>query len=321
MITRKVTGSYLVGIMTALSLFAACSPFGREQIVSGSLSAEAPPQDTSLSKDRQEQKETFQQGDLFQQEEASRQEDLFQQDVDDLFDTDLFGADSFSWDSTRINGERFDSEHWTDTARIVLVDTVKNMRYVHPFCSCITSNFGPRRWGWHYGVDIKLRKGDSVAVAFDGVVRVIQYDRRGYGHVVVVRHPGGIETIYGHLSKKLTVPKQRVRAGEIIGLGGNTGRSTGSHLHFEVRYRGEPFDPNHMVDFNACALWGDTLILTSSNFEYLVELRKAKWHTVHSGNTLGYIARKYGTSVKKLCQLNNISRKTTLRLGRKIRYQ
>ena len=76
-----------------------------------------------------------------------------------------------------------------------------------------------------------------------------------------------------------------------------------------------------MVDFSACALWSDTLVLTASDFEYLVELRKAKWHTVRSGNTLGHIARQYGTTINKLCQLNNITRKTTLRIGRKIRYQ
>jgi hypothetical protein len=252
---------------------------------------------------------------------AEIQESAFQEGVDALFDTDLFGNDSFSWDSTHINGERFDSQNWADTARIVLFDTAKKLLYVHPFCSCITSNFGERRWLWHYGVDIKLKKGDTVKVAFDGVVRVIQYDRRGYGHVVVVRHPGSIETIYGHLSKKIVVPNQQVKAGDAIGLGGNTGRSTGSHLHFEIRYRGEPFDPNYIVDFENCMLRQDTLVLTKNNLEYLVELRKAKWHTVRSGNTLGHIACRYHTTIQKLCELNHISRKTTLRIGRKIRYQ
>lgn len=249
------------------------------------------------------------------------QEDSFQAEINSLFTTDQFLADSFGWDSTRINGERFDSQNWTDTARIVLVDSVKKMRYVHPFCSCVTSDFGARRWMWHYGVDIKLKKRDTVVAAFDGVVRVIQFDRRGYGHVVVIRHHGGLETIYGHLSKKLVVPNQRVKAGAILGLGGNTGRSTGSHLHFEIRYRGEPFDPNHIIDFSACTLRHDTLVLTALNFEYLIELRKAKWHTVRQGNTLGHIARRYGTSVRKLCQLNHISSRTLLRVGRKIRYQ
>jgi hypothetical protein len=153
------------------------------------------------------------------------------------------------------------------------------------------------------------------------IVRITQYDRRGYGHVAVVRHASGLETIYGHLSKKLVAQNQPVKAGDAIGLGGNTGRSTGSHLHFEVRYRGEPFDPNYIVDFGACALRQDTLVLTKENFEYLVELRKAKWHTVRSGNTLGHIALRYHTTIHKLCELNHITRKTTLRIGRKIRYQ
>jgi murein DD-endopeptidase MepM/ murein hydrolase activator NlpD len=252
---------------------------------------------------------------------AELQESAFQEDVDALFDTDQFSPDSFFWDSTHINGERFDSQNWADTARIVLIDSVKKLLYVHPFCSCITSNFGERRWLWHYGVDIKLKKGDTVKAAFDGVVRVIQYDRRGYGHVVVVRHQGGLETIYGHLSKKLVTPHQQVKAGDIIGLGGNTGRSTGSHLHFEVRFHGEPFDPNYLVDFENCRLRQDTLVLTKNNFEYLIELRKSKWHTVRQGNTLGHIARRYHTTIRKLCELNQITRKTTLRVGRKIRYQ
>jgi murein DD-endopeptidase MepM/ murein hydrolase activator NlpD len=252
---------------------------------------------------------------------ADQQEETFQEGLDSLFGVDQFARDSFAWDSTHINGERFDSQNWTDTARIVLVDSLKKWGYIHPFCSCVTSDFGERRWVWHYGVDIKLKKGDSVVAAFDGVVRIIQYDRRGYGHVVVIRHSGGLETIYGHLSKKLVTPNQQVRAGEVIGLGGNTGRSTGSHLHFEVRYRGEPFDPNYMVDFESCRLRKDTLVLAAANFEYLIEQRKAKWHTVRSGNTLGHIAGRYHTSIYKLCELNHISRRTTLRIGRKIRYQ
>jgi murein DD-endopeptidase MepM/ murein hydrolase activator NlpD len=249
------------------------------------------------------------------------QEHAFQEGVDKLFITNQIGPDSISWDSMHSNGERFDSQNWADTARIVLIDSVNKPIYVHPFRGCVTSSFGERRWLWHYGVDIKLKKGDTVKAAFDGVVRIIQYDRRGYGNVVVIQHQGGLETIYGHLSKKMVVPNQVVKAGDVIGLGGNTGRSTGSHLHFEIRYRGEPFDPNDIVDFDGGALRQDTLILTKKNFEYLVELRKAKWHMVCQGNTLGHIARRYHTTIQKLCELNHITRKTTLRVGRKIRYQ
>lgn len=243
-------------------------------------------------------------------------------DFQSYLDTVLFlGIDTFAWDNKMINSGHFNSKDMLDTIRIVLVDSLKKLFYVHPFKKYITCDFGTRRWIWHYGIDIKLNKGDSVVAAFDGMVRVTKYDRRGFGWVVVIRHPSGLETIYGHLKKMLVVPYQKIKAGELIGLGGNSGRSTGSHLHFETRYRGEPFDPNCFIDFNNYKLKCDTLILTKNNFEYLVDLRKAKYHTIRKGDYLGRIALRYHTSVSNLCKLNHISRKTLLRVGRKIRYQ
>jgi len=240
----------------------------------------------------------------------------------DYLDTLMLEVDTFYWDNKMINSGRFDFNNMKDTIVIPLVDTCKHcMHYCHPFKNYVSCGFGPRRYIFHYGVDIKLYKGDPVCAMFDGIVRVTKYDRRGYGKVVVIRHPSGLETIYGHLSKVLVSPNQAVKSGEIIGLGGNSGRSTGSHLHFEIRYRGEPFDPNCFIDFENYRLKTDTLILTKANFEYLVELRKAKYHTIRKGETLSHIAYKYHTSVSKLCKLNRISKRTLLRPGQKIRYQ
>lgn len=102
----------------------------------------------------------------------------------------------------------------------------------------VTSNFG-RRWGrQHKGIDVKVYIGDTIRAAFSGKVRMVRYDRNGYGNYVVIRHGNGLETIYGHMSKQLVEENQVVAAGEPIGLGGNTGRSTGSHLHFETRLCG-----------------------------------------------------------------------------------
>jgi murein DD-endopeptidase MepM/ murein hydrolase activator NlpD len=249
---------------------------------------------------------------------AETQEDEFQAGVGPQFNVQDFGVDTFAWDNGKINSGRFDSGKWGDTARIALVDSAQKRIYVHPYDSFVTSNFGQRRWFWHFGVDVKARKGDTIPAALDGVVRVTQYDRRGYGNVVVVRHPNGLETIYGHLSKILAVPNQKVRAGEAVGLAGNTGHSTGSHLHFEWRYFGEPFDPNCIVDFENYRLRQDTLVLTRANFEYLAELRKTQWHTIHRGETLGHIARRYHTTVRGLCSYNHITPRTILRIGRKI---
>lgn len=123
----------------------------------------------------------------------------------------------------------------------------------------VTSNFGPR-WGRrHQGLDVKVYIGDTIRAAFDGKVRVVTCEglRKGYGYYIVIRHPNGLETLYGHLSKQLVKEDQIVRAGDVIGLGGNTGRSTGSHLHFETRLLGQPIDPRTMFDFPNQDVTGD----------------------------------------------------------------
>ena len=121
----------------------------------------------------------------------------------------------------------------------------------------ITSQFG-RRWGrMHKGLDIKVYIGDTIRSAFDGKVRIVKYEAAGYGNYVVIRHPNGLETIYGHMSKHLVNENQQVRAGDPIGLGGNTGRSTGSHLHFETRLCGVALNPALMFDFKNQDVTGD----------------------------------------------------------------
>jgi murein DD-endopeptidase MepM/ murein hydrolase activator NlpD len=248
------------------------------------------------------------------------------QDFNSLFDD--FGDDdgimavdtAFAWSNSRINSGRFDYKALGegDTIKIPLVDSAQNKRFFPPFSNRVTSPFGKRRFLWHYGMDIKLAKGDTVKSAFDGIVRVIQYDRRGFGNVVVVRHHNGLETVYGHLFKVLVKPNQRVKSAETVGLGGNTGRSTGAHLHFEIRYYGEPIDPRYVIDYDNHELWSDTLVLTRDNFEYLTELRKTVYHTVRRGEGLGSIARRYRTTVNGICKLNAITPKTTLSVGRRL---
>jgi murein DD-endopeptidase MepM/ murein hydrolase activator NlpD len=249
------------------------------------------------------------------------QEESFQAYLDTLYQDIYSNIDTFGWDNVRINSGRFDSKNMIDTVRIVLCDSINGLHFVFPHKNYVSFKFGPSLRIWHYGVDIKVFTGDSIFAATDGIVRLTKYDRHGFGRVVVIRHPQGLETIYGHLSKVLVEANQKVYAGNLIGLGGNSGRSTGSHLHFETRYHGEPFDPNCFIDFSSFELKVDTLTITSANFEYLIELRKAKYHTIKSGDTLSGIAARYHTSVSKLCRLNNISSKTILRIGRKIRYQ
>ena len=216
----------------------------------------------------------------------------------------------------------------------------------------VTSNFG-RRWGrMHKGIDVKVYIGDTIRAAFSGKVRIVRYEARGYGNYVVIRHYNGLETIYGHMSKHLVEENQVVKAGDPIGLGGNTGRSTGSHLHFETRLCGVALNPALMFDFRNQDVTGDTYMFhkdTYQNESVLANKRNGKsdaslasssngssrdksgssssaasadvrYHKVRRGETLSSIAKKRGTTVAKLCKLNHISKRMRIRPGQILRY-
>jgi len=224
------------------------------------------------------------------------------------------------WDSRKVNPYDLDGEKFADTLSIPLFDCDHDLGWSMPITDTyITSPFGLRRSRWHYGSDLKLHIGDTVMSAFDGIVRMAQFDRYGYGHYVLVRHYNGLETLYGHLSKRKVIVGQEVKAGELIGLGGNTGRSTGPHLHFEVRYQGNAIDPTTMHDFDGDSLLSPTYEINPATFAYLTEARKMRWHRIRSGDTLSHVAMWYGVPVRTLCRLNRISRKTILRVGRRLR--
>ena len=187
----------------------------------------------------------------------------------------------------------------------------------------ITSPFGPRWRRMHNGLDIKVNIGDTIVAAFDGKVRIVKYERRGYGKYVVIRHDNGLETVYGHLSKQLVDTNQLVKAGEPIALGGNTGRSTGSHLHFETRFLGIPINPALMFDFEKQDIVADSYTFHktkgSSGTARSMASGEGLFYKVKKGDTLGRIAARQGTSIDKLCKLNRITRKTILRPGQVLR--
>lgn len=220
--------------------------------------------------------------------------------------------------------------------------------FTMPFEGRMTSNFGTRGRRYHNGVDIKVQTGDTIYAAFDGKVRVKQFERRGYGYYVVLRHVNGLETVYGHLSKFLVEEDQFVKSGDPIALGGNTGRSTGSHLHFETRFLGKPINPNFIVDFANFTCHKDEFIVSNSSFHKTRQSSRniitspnykmpepqrtvassgpnkfvdgdVKYYRIKSGDTLGAIARRNGTTISNLCKLNNITTRTTLRIGRSLR--
>ena len=190
----------------------------------------------------------------------------------------------------------------------------------------ITSPFGPRWRRMHNGLDVKVNIGDTIVAAFDGKVRIVKYERRGYGKYVVIRHDNGLETVYGHLSKQLVEENQLVKAGEVIGLGGNTGRSTGSHLHFETRFLGIAINPIYMFDFPKQDIVADTYTFRrtqgskrAGSHDTQVADGTIRYHKVKSGDTLSRIAKLRGVSVSTLCKLNRIKPTTTLRIGQVLR--
>ncbi|MBP9985355.1 MAG: peptidoglycan DD-metalloendopeptidase family protein, partial [Prevotella sp.] len=199
----------------------------------------------------------------------------------------------------------------------------------------VTSNFGSR-WGRpHKGLDIKVYIGDSIRAAFSGKVRIVRYEAAGYGKYIVIRHPNGLETIYGHLSEQLVSENQTVKAGEVIGLGGNTGRSTGSHLHFETRLCGVALNPALMFDFRNQDVTGDYFVYNSNTYDresveatrirgkignggytrdlvqdgkpgrYTGQIKENSaeilYHKVKAGETIQSISKKRGVSVDKIC--------------------
>lgn len=217
----------------------------------------------------------------------------------------------------------------------------------------ITSNFGSRWGGQHKGLDIKVYIGDTIRSAFSGKVRIVRYEGGGYGKYIVIRHNNGLETIYGHLSKQLVKENQEVRAGEVIGLGGNTGRSTGSHLHFETRLCGVALNPALMFDFREQDVTGDYYAFNKATYDSesitATRLRgkqdgsaiarenkaedfatndrmtsglkdQVQYHKVAKGETLDAIAKKRGVTIDKICKLNHISKTKRLRPGQILRY-
>ena len=224
----------------------------------------------------------------------------------------------------------------------------------------ITSDFGSR-WGrQHKGLDIKVYIGDTIRSAFSGKVRIVRYEAKGYGNYIVIRHPNGLETIYGHLSKQLVTENQVVRAGEPIGLGGNTGRSTGSHLHFETRLCGVALNPALFFDFRNQDITGDHYVFLKDRYEndsQLATLERGKvnggsytrdqvygevgrynekaeeaatqnaantpervYYKVQNGETLASIAKKVGVSVDAICRLNGFRKDQRVKAGMIIRY-
>jgi murein DD-endopeptidase MepM/ murein hydrolase activator NlpD len=213
--------------------------------------------------------------------------------------------------------------------------------FVMPFDGYVTSRYGYRKGRYHNGIDINLNTGDTVRACWSGKVRYAKWNNGGFGNLVIIRHYNGLETFYAHLSKLMVAPNSDVKAGDVIGLGGNTGRSYGSHLHFEVRFYDAPINPEEIIDVANKTVKDQNLFVHKGIFrpgakpsDYYqgdghgtevasvakpVSNSTRKYYRVKSGDTLSEIATKNHTTITKICQLNGIRRTTTLQIGRQLR--
>ncbi|MBQ6870529.1 MAG: peptidoglycan DD-metalloendopeptidase family protein [Alistipes sp.] len=243
------------------------------------------------------------------------------------------------WDIDNISayrGVKLDS--LPQSVAINLVDSLKSYRY--PIAGRITSRYGIRHRRAHNGIDIALKVGDTICAAFDGRVRFSKATDTGYGTLVIIRHDNGIETYHGHLSARLVEEGDRVVAGQPIALGGNSGRSTGPHLHFETRYYGQSFDPERLINFRTGELRRDCFLLKKGYFsiyskyeqDFNAEAEREsaekketalsaekRYYKVRSGDYLGLIAKRNDTTVAAICRLNGIKSTTVLQIGRVLR--
>jgi murein DD-endopeptidase MepM/ murein hydrolase activator NlpD len=235
----------------------------------------------------------------------------------------MFPADELyasNWDTVHVNPFELAKIDFPDSY------TIDCRSFVMPIDNFIrvTSKYGPRRRRMHRGTDLKVEKGDTVRAAFGGKVRIRSYEKRGYGYYLVLRHPNGLETVYGHLSKFLVSENQVVNAGHPIALGGNTGRSTGSHLHFETRFLGKDIDPAEIIDFENATPHRDEFVFTNIKINgkksniYSTSADATIVHRIRSGETLSHVARKYGTTVSELCRLNGLTSSSKLSIGQPI---
>lgn len=254
------------------------------------------------------------------------------------------------WDTKRKNPYNLDATEFDEVVPLKLYDISEGRLWKKPIeKGIVNSEFKWRGRRWHEGVDLDVEIGDPVYAPFDGIVRVTGRDGRGYGNYMILRHYNGIETIHAHLSKINFETNTLVKAGDIIGLAGNTGRSSGPHLHFEMLYEGNPFNPRHIYEFlpDDIKIIAQEFIVTSRIFDYLrgkatlptetnnlveseenyegeapvEEVTNVVWVKVKSGDSLTEIAQRNGLSIQELCKLNHISPRAVLKVGKRLRIQ
>ena len=271
--------------------------------------------------------------------ESPDMEDDEDADLPETFPLNDEGAESEDeilfegFDTAMIHQPKFDVSTITDPIYIELRNDAAGHKFTWPtpWTARPTSHFGPRRRRFHYGLDLAQPTGEPIYAAFDGVVRISKLNR-SYGNLVILHHANGLETYYAHMSKRLVSVGDQVKSGDMIGLCGNTGRSFGSHLHFEVRYMGNALNPEDVLDCSTHDLVSDRLEITARSFRKVAKRGSAYtasrsgsgsgssgWYRVRKGDTLEKIARRNGTTVRRLCQLNGIKETKVLHPGDRLK--
>jgi len=250
-----------------------------------------------------------------------------EEDDEDAISDEMLEALFENWETISVHIPKTDFTNMKDTIYLPLLPNMSEFKIPHR--GNVVSRFGMRKRRYHYGTDLHGLIGDSILCAFDGKVRIAVRNKT-YGNVIIVRHYNGLETFYAHCSKLLVVPNQEVKAGELIGLIGNTGRSRGPHLHFESRYKGAAFNPEYMIDFEKKQLKSDMLVLTKENFNYKNTYSTGTansssgtttkgYYVVKSGENLSTIAKKYKTTVNVLMKMNGLKSADKIQAGQRLK--
>ncbi|MGQ0829379.1 MAG: peptidoglycan DD-metalloendopeptidase family protein [Bacteroidota bacterium] len=223
-----------------------------------------------------------------------------------------------SWEINNLFPEKDMLKLKGDTSVTLVLQAEKHGTYVHPFKGPLTSGFGWRDSAQHNGIDIDLNRGDKVVAAFDGMVRIAKRNG-GFGNVVIIRHYNGLETVYAHLSKIKVKPGQVITAGALVGLGGSTGHSTGTHLHFEVRFKGVPINPKYLISFKEQKLLCNELTIKKTKWGLAAYPPDLKCYTIEKGDTVFEIAKRFATTTASIKQMNGFpSGRVRLRVGQVI---
>ncbi len=267
---------------------------------------------------------------------------VLNKELDDFISSDSSLNYIQDWD----NNVCFTSDRTNDLGKLkdtiwLCVNNELYSNFCMPNTSYVTSRYGMRKGRYHNGIDIGLKVGDTIRAAWSGKIRYAKFNEGGFGNLVIIRHYNGLETFYAHLSKHLCVPNQDVKAGDPIGLGGNTGHSFGPHLHFEIRFYDAPMNPEEVIDFDKKVCKDENLLVHKDLFrpgakpsdfnetgetlaapvetKRVVVKKTTKYYKVRSGDTLSAIATKHNTTIAAICKLNGIRQSASLQIGRSLR--